>query len=327
MTKFGKNMTAWEVWPDYPISVGEGQGLILKKSIFVITSGFSEAFSLEPTKKGWKFDLRNTSGAWEPIDDVPLPYGLTHAAYSRHGEDSVYMCGGYVGKHPGGPTASCLSFNVSKPLGSQWSVLPDLPAKRSGGALMYDEKTKTLTFATGASRPNPKNPIFTADHDDVWKLDMKSAKSIKNGWYNTSKIPYFANHIGSTSIWYKGKQRHFVLGGQHGEDEKDTNMPYMYEWDTLNDKWIKRADMLIPRGHFSSSSAPWKQCGFFIAGGRTNPDKLSDVHYYDIATDHWHDIGDLKVALNTPVCDVSGDALYCNTGPVGGNFAWKVGIL
>jgi hypothetical protein len=267
----------------------------------------------------------NLNDKWIEIDPIPILTGLTHAAITRGLSDAVvHMCGGYTGPHPGPATERCFTLDVSKPRGIQWSSLPNLPGQRSGGAMMYDVKSNTLTFATGASRPFPENIIHTIDHFDVWQLDMANTDK---GWTPTTPLTYKGNHIGSTSVWYKGKQRHYIAGGQQGESEQNTNSDIMFEWDADNSRWIRRASMLFPRGHFSSSSVPYKNCGFFIAGGRLNGPKTSDISYYDITTDSWHKIGDLPDELNTPTCDASGNVFYCNGGTVGKDFAWKVKIL
>jgi hypothetical protein len=312
----------WEPWKPYPLPIGEGQGLFLQKSSFTILAGFTGSFS-NFTSKGFTYNVSDRSGSWKQLDDIPLATGLTHTGFTRIGENVVAMCGGYVGAHPGRATEKCLMFNISKPSGSQWVILPDIPGQRAGGGLWHDVLSNTLTFATGAVRPDP-NPLHTYDRFDVWILDMANVSS---GWKNTTNSPYGANHVGATTVWYRGKQRHYILGGQHGEMEAWTNQDVMFEWDVPNKLWVPRARMLEGRGHFSSSTMPYNGCGFFIAGGRLNGPITADVSYYDIGTDSWHRMGALPLALNTPICDVAGTTLYCNTGRVGNPFAWKAEIL
>ena len=56
-------------------------------------------------------------------------------------------------------------------------------------------------------------------------------------------------------------------------------------------------------------------CGFLIAGGSSNEfGKVMDISFYDIPSDSWTKIGDLPVAINTPVCDLYEEYLYCVTG-------------
>jgi hypothetical protein len=312
----------WQPWAPYPIPVGEGQGLVLMKTVFVILSGFTQVFS-NVTTKGWSYNTTNALAKWTPVDDIPLTLGLSHTAFTRVGENAVAMCGGYVGPHPGRATEKCLLFVLTNTPGSQWTYLPDLPGQRSGGALFHDMNTNTLTYATGADRPDP-NPIHTYDHNDVWILNMSNQSS---GWMNTTKIPYKRNHVGSTTVKYRGVQRHFATGGQKGELESWENTNEMFEWDLTNRLWLNRTKMPEARGHFSSSTMPYSGCGFFIAGGRLNGPLTPDVSYYDITTNSWTSMGNLTLALNTPICDVAGNFIWCNTGRVGNTFAWRVEIL
>jgi hypothetical protein len=114
-----------------------------------------------------------------------------------------------------------------------------------------------------------------------------------------------------------GNARHFFLGGQKAEGEANDNFSKNYEWDAVNEGWIARADIPMPRGHFSSSTRSIG-CGFLIAGGTANGmSKISDISYYDKDSDKWTKIGNLWTSINTPVCDIAtyGDGekwLYCD---------------
>lgn len=65
--------------------------------------------------------------------------------------------------------------------------------------------------------------------------------------------------------------------------------------------------MLVERGHASSSTIPYG-CGFLIMAGSTNSGKTNSIHYYNIETDVWYDIGNLPAKKNTPVCVIYPDA-------------------
>ena len=90
--------------------------------------------------------------------------------------------------------------------------------------------------------------------------------------------------------------------------------------------------MLFARGHTSSSTVGYG-CGFLLAGGALNGHlKTPDISYYGIDTNSWTSIGNLtRDDVNTPVCDIArfpgdNDWLYCITGPISLDFAWRIRI-
>lgn len=302
----------------------------------IIFSGFSTGFG-KLTRKVYAYDTTSPNSLtnktkWREMQDIPIDQGLTHGAFALNTNlknNVVYICGGYIGRHPGPATNICLQYNVTAPNSSQWSYLPSLPFNRSGAGMIYDAVSNSLLFTTGSSRPDSKNLIHTIDHNETWKLNLSN---IKAGWILKTPIPYSANHVGSVTVNYKGiKERHYILGGQKSEDEKNSNLDNVYEWDNISEKWIQRKSMLFPRGHFSSSTVPYKQCGFIIAAGAINKfKKTNDVSYYNIETDTWYSIGTLPAGLNTPVCDIGADNyFYCETGNVVGapKFSWRQQII
>lgn len=103
---------------------------------------------------------------------------------------------------------------------------------------------------------------------------------------------------------------------QVGENEYTGNIDDNYEFDAVEEKWIKRQNMPFTRGHASSSTTA-VPCGYIIAGGSTNEyGKTKDITFYDITSNRWTKIGELPNALNTPVCaiDYAAGMYYCETG-------------
>jgi hypothetical protein len=262
----------------------------------------------------------------------------------------LYACGGYVGGHPGPATDWCGAYEVTRPLGSQWLtlnntnnrpttsggvVLPYLPAQRAGGAMWYDKRRHSLTYATGASRPDPLNPIHTIDHNNVWELFLNDTR---RGWQTVNTVaPYCANHVGAVTVNYKntGVNRQYLVGGQSGEDEGFGNIDLMYEYYPHNATWRQRRNLTMKRGHFSESTIPYNGCGFFIIGGSVNRNnnisptfnRTRDVSYYDITTDTWTRLGDLKAPVPTPICTVHSEYIYCQSGPVSSSLSVRIKII
>jgi hypothetical protein len=197
----------------------------------------------------------------------------------------------------------------------EWSFFESLPEGRGGGGMVYDSKKKELVYSSGAVRPRA-GKSDADDQNDTWAYSLSNPGA---GWTKKADIPFHANHMSFvTARDGSGKERHFFVGGQIDENEWGGNVKDNYEWDSENENWIKRANMPFTRGHAASSTRPFA-CGYIIAAGSTNEyGKTADVSYYDIPSDTWTKLGDLPEALNTPVCDIKNDVLYCESG-----FAWS----
>jgi len=186
--------------------------------------------------------------------------------------------------------------------------------------MVYDSNKKELTFASGAIRPQP-GKADADDQNDTWVYSLSNPGA---GWQKKADIPYHANHMSFvTARDETGKERHFFVGGQVDENEWSGNVKDNYEWDAQEEKWIKRADMPFTRGH-SSESTRAIACGYIIAAGSTNEfGKTKDISYYDIPSNTWTTIGEMPAAINTPVCDIAGGYLHCESGYSKGFFSYK----
>lgn len=184
--------------------------------------------------------------------------------------------------------------------------------------MVWDSYRNALYFASGASRPTGEYDS-TTDHDDTWMLSLNSTD---RGWIPKSNIPFRGNHISFVSASDgTGNMRHFFVGGQKEDQEKYGNTKEHFEWDASSEVWIKRADMLFARGHAASSTFAYG-CGYLVIGGTTNEyGKTSDISYYDASIDKWFYIGDLPARINTPVCAVVDDVVYCETGKINHKFS------
>lgn len=276
----------------------------------VIFSGFINSFA-NATNQTYARDVSNSSSAWRRMDDMPLLAGVTHAATLAIGT-KVYLCGGYVGGHPGPHTPFCFVYDHSIPPGRrrQWTRFYRLPnGGSSGGGMIYDSALNTLFFAGGGQRRVPGSP-HPVDINNTWKISLSKPAS---GWVASTPFPYLANHLSYvTHTDDRGTERHFFLGGQVGENECCTNFGLNYEFIASSETWVKRASMPIPRGHASSSTRAIG-CGFIVAGGAINSGstkraRTDDISYYDIPTDTWTiEIGKLPKETVTPIVDIDKD--------------------
>jgi len=291
---------------------------------FMIVSGFSKDWQ-STTKKVFALNVSEKDAIWRRMDNFPGQgrNGITHAATAIV-ENKFFMCGGYVGGNPGPATDRCFEYDHTvKPGNGQWSSLPKLPDARAGGGMVYDTNMNALFFSGGAMRPIP-NERYAEDKLDTWMLDLDD---LNLGWVTMNDSLLNTNHIAHlTAKDQFGSERHYMMGGQSGEHEKDMNTDKLYEWDPSNDSWIERAPMSMTRGHATASTLAIG-CGFITAGGTTNEEgKTSDISYYDIPSDTWHYIGNLPKAINTPVCGINGGYLYCQSGIPKGRFSYRIPI-
>ena len=288
-------------------------------------SGFHEEWALTTTEV-YALNVTDPDGVWRRMDAVPIPEGVTHTAGAVVGT-SYYMCGGYLGGHPGPETAACFVYDHSVEPGTtgQWSKLPDLPEGRAGGGMVFDTKRNALFFSGGAQRPNA-GIKFAIDYEDTWMLDLADLAS---GWVSKPDTPLLSNHVAHVTAKDSfGRERHYWAGGQRGEYEANENQNNVYEWDARSEQWIERMRMPLTRSHATESTRAIG-CGLVVAGGTTNEHgKTSDISYYDIPTDTWTSIGNLPRAIRTPVCDFSSDGyyFYCFTGNIKGRFSFRIPI-
>jgi hypothetical protein len=302
--------------------VAEANGAIVGKDL-VLISGFYNGYT-NATAKNFALDITDPYAIWRQMDDHPVADGITHIALVVVGM-KVYTCGGYVGGNPGLQTDQCFIYDhsIAPNTTGQWSTFRSLPdAGRAGAGMVYDSTRNALIFAGGATRPKKK--IFAVDHNDTWVYSFANATA---GWVKKANIPFIANHMSSvTAKDITGKEHHYFFGGQMGANETDGNVADNYEWDAQNETWIKQAPMLFPRGHTAASTRAIS-CGFIIAGGTTNGNgtlnKTKDISYYDIPSNTWTKIGDLPGGINTPVCDIKGGTIFCESGYATGSFSYK----
>lgn len=307
----------------YPIYVGEAQGGMIGNDL-VVTGGFHRGFATVAVDT---YAMSAADGSWRRMDDFPLAEGMTHAAFAIHGM-KMYMCGGYIGGHPGPSSDDCFVYDhsISPGRGKQWSRLPSLPSPRGGGGMTYDTRYQVLVFAGGATRP-VAGIADAIDHDTTWLL---APGTPEYGWQKQKSFPLLGNHLSFVNaLDSKGTEHLMYVGGQISEEENDGNLDELYEYDPLDDKWITLATMPFPRGHASASTLAYG-CGFIVGGGAVNGNgarkKTDDVSYYDISADSWTQIGTMYFEIKTPICGIHSDYLYCASGYTRRSFRRKLSM-
>jgi Kelch motif len=273
----------------------------------VLFSGFLQNLTIT-TNQTYARNILESNSAWRRMDDMPTPIGITHAAILAIGT-KVYICGGYIGGHPGPHVPNCFVYDHSAPPGmqQQWSHFTPLPEGGSGGGgMIYDSVRNALFYAGGGQRVVAGSP-HPVDIHNTWKFELNDPKS---GWVASAPFPYLANHLSYVTHADRfGTERHFFLGGQVGEYECCSNFGLNFEFIASTETWVRRSSMPLPRGHASSSTRAIG-CGFIIAGGSVNSEnsfknRTDDISYYDIPTNTWTTgIGSLPERIATPIVDI-----------------------
>ena len=188
-------------------------GLIIGND-FVSFGGFVNGFTAT-SNQTYARDITLANSPWRRMDDIPLAISMTHAPTVPIGM-KVYMCGGYLGGHPGPHVAYCFMYDHSIPSGNglQWTRFADLPNNGyAGGGMIYDTIRNSLYYAGGGQRLNVGS-AHPVDFDRTFKFSFQNPTA---GWVELAPIPYKANHLSSVTQNYLGKERHFFVGGQKGE--------------------------------------------------------------------------------------------------------------
>jgi hypothetical protein len=335
----------WKGGKAYPLNVAEAQGKLIGND-FIIISGFDNGWT-QVTNRNFALDMSNPNAEWRELAVMPVfPEGITHSGYVVIGQ-KFFMCGGvrpisvnlfstagpsllirlfslsvqYLGGNVGVDVPTCLVYDHSVQPNGKWSFFENLPEGRAGGGMVYDAIKNQLIYAGGTDRPVQGNRQ-AFDKNTTWAYSFDDPEA---GWQKMADLPFLANHMSFvTAKDENGKDRHFFLGGQKGENEWTGNVKDNYEWDSEGEKWIKHTDMIISRGHAASSTQAIG-CGYIIAGGSSNENggHTSDISYYDIPTNTWTKIGDLPEALNTPVCVIRDSILHCESGHPWSKFSYN----
>jgi len=178
----------WVPATQNPKVLSEAQGAVISDHFWVIFGGFDSTYD-QATADTYALDLDDPNAEWQKQDDYPLAPGITHAANVVVGS-KLYVCGGYLGGHPGPHVEQCFVFDFSIAAGTgQWSQLPALPAGRGGGGLTFDSTLNTLMYAGGAERPNADfrgipildffTRVYTVDYLHAWTLNLNNLAA---GW-------------------------------------------------------------------------------------------------------------------------------------------------
>jgi hypothetical protein len=222
------------------------------------------------------------SDTWARLRDMPTR--LTHLNPAIDG-DTVWLAGGFKGKHPGPVTDEVWKYFVAS---DSWATGPPLPEPRGGGGLAV--AGRRLHYFGG----------YKADRDtnagDHWSLLLEGA----NAWEREPDLPDPRGHV-SSAVLDGGI---YALGGDHGHDKTQIDVSSCHRFDLVKKAWREIASLPDGRSHFESSTIihMGRIC---IIGGRCNSSRpprnvVGDILEYDPQTNKWLVVGTIPENVLAP---------------------------
>ena len=238
-------------------------------------------------------DASNRVDVYDPASDTwtrknDMPTRLTHLNPAVDG-NTIWFAGGFKGKHPGPVTAEVWKYDIAA---DTWSAGPPLPEPRAGGGLAVVERTLHYFGGYKANRDTGG-----ADH---WSLSLYGGKD----WERVADFPDPRGHVSAAVL--EGKI--YALGGDHGHDITQIDVPSCHRFDPATKKWSEIASLPQGRSHFEASTIIHKG-RILIVGGRCNSSHpprnvVGDLLEYDPKENTWVVVGTMPEKLLAPAAAI-----------------------
>ena len=244
-----------------------------------------------------QLDVYDPAGdSWTRKND--LPTRVTHLNPASDGL-TLWLAGGFKGKHPGPVTAEVWKYEVTADI---WSAGPPLPEPRAGGGLEVVGRRLHYFGGYKADRQT--------DAGDHWSLALDGGKT----WDREADLPGPRGHVSCAVL--DGKL--YALGGAHGHDKTQNDLSACHRFDPATKKWTVIASLPDGRSHFESSTLIYHG-RILLVGGRCNQSKprrnvVGDLLEYDPKTDAWRVIGELPVKVLAPSAAIIAGRLIVTGG-------------
>ncbi|MFC5846884.1 malectin domain-containing carbohydrate-binding protein, partial [Deinococcus petrolearius] len=283
---------SWATRAGALLAVSEAQGAAVGNKLYVF-GGFDK--DLQTTARAQVYDL--TTNTWAAVADMPEQ--ITHGAVAVDGQ-TIYLAGGFVGRHPGPQTANVWKYDVA---GDRWTAGPPLPRAVGAGALV--RLGRDLHFFGGTERDLGNTQIYRRDSPDHWVLTLGTST-----WRAAAPLPEPRNHLAGVVLG----NSIYALGGQHLGDEEEGNRQTVERYDPATDTWTEVAGLPRAVGHINASAVAWQGRIVVVAGVTGHSAEIADVNEYDPATGRWTALTPLPAARQSPVAGVLGDQLVVTGG-------------
>ena len=245
----------------------------------------------------------NQVDVYDPVSDSwarkkDMPSRLTHLNTAVDGK-TIWFAGGFKGKHPGPATAEVWKYDVPS---DTWAEGPPLPERRAGGGLAV--AGRRLHYFGGYKADRDTN---SADH---WSLSLDGGKD----WQREADLPDPRGHVSAAVL--DGKI--YALGGDHGHDVTQIDVPSCHRFDPATGKWSEIAKLPDGRSHFESSTVIHKG-RILVVGGRCNASKparnvVGDILEYDPGADTWRVVGAMPEKVLAPAAAIISERLVVTGG-------------
>jgi N-acetylneuraminic acid mutarotase len=243
---------------------------------------------------------------YDPLRDTwsrgkEMPTRPTHANPAVDGR-TVWLAGGFLGKHPGPATNEVWKYDMDA---DEWSRGPPLPEPRAGGGLAISQGR--LHFFGG----------YTSDRDTVaadhWSLPLRGNGS----WTREADMPNPRGHLAAATL----DGSIYALGGANGHDRKQVDQAFCERYDPSTKRWTPIASLPEGRSHFESSTIV-HEGRIIIVAGRCNasmPPRMNvdDILSYDPKADSWRLLATVPLRLMSPSVQIVGRQLVVVGGGVG----------
>jgi N-acetylneuraminic acid mutarotase len=233
---------------------------------------------------------------WATIGQMPVP--TTHLNPIVDGQ-TVWFAGGFVGDHPGPPTANTWKYDVPS---NTWAAGPPLPEPRASGALA--RAGRNLHYFGG----------FLADRDttvtDHWVLNLDDPLAT---WEAAAPLPTALGHQSVATL----NGLIYIMGGQIRHDHDPIDLMGVYVYDPASDSWSTRASLPTPRSHAEPGTFILNG-RIVLVGGRNNkilrPTEMNSVVMYDPPTDTWIALPKLPLTRIAPIAQPFGNRIIVTNG-------------
>lgn len=231
---------------------------------------------------------------WTPGPE--LPRAVSHMQAAVVGDSTIWIAGGFLGRHGGPPTAEV--WRLDRRLG-RWVAGPSLPEARGGGALVAIGDTLYYAGGWGADR--------VTDRGDVWQLLPRAT-----AWRARAAMPVARGDAAAVS--HAG--RLILFGGQQSHDRAPVDLADSWAYDPRSDRWSELAEMPATRSHLTAATVRWGDWvllpgGGDIGGGRRFADDLLGYH---LQRNVWRRLPVLPVRLRGGNGWLRGDTLQLAGG-------------
>ena len=289
--------SSWKRLPDMAVPRWEAGTVVLDGKLYVL-GGYRM-----PTKACKRVDVFDPKdNSWRQRAD--LPSAISHMNAVLDGR-TVWFAGGFKDGYKGYAIAEVWNYDIDR---DTYTAAPPLPEPRAGGGLAIIGRH--LHFMGGLKKDRDTD---AADH---WVLDLDGLSTSKAKWQNAAPMPEPRNQF--STVTFGGKI--YVMGGMFHHDSGQDDQPRVDIYDPQTDSWRRGAD--LPAGHSHAEGSTFVQGNrIFILGGMGRIGKrrwIDDKILALSSDDKWKAIGDLPMALSSPVAAIINDQLYLGGGSPNG---------